>query len=31
VYVAEVSHSDYGGGWNIDHELRSMQKLVRQR
>lgn len=31
VYVAEVSHSDYGSNWNIDHELRSMQKLVRQR
>jgi DNA-binding beta-propeller fold protein YncE len=31
VYVAEVSHSDYGSGWNIDGELRSMQKLVRVR
>ena len=31
VYVAEVSHSDYGSGWNIDQELRSMQKLVRVR
>jgi hypothetical protein len=29
IYVAEVSHSDYGRGWNIDHELRSMQKLVK--
>jgi len=31
VYVAEVSHSDYGQNWNIEHELRSMQKLVRVR
>ena len=31
IYVAEVSHSDYGRGWNIDGYLRSMQKLVRQR
>ena len=29
IYVAEVSHSDYGSGWNVDVELRSMQKLVK--
>lgn len=29
IYIAEVSHSDYGSGWNVDRELRSMQKLVR--
>jgi DNA-binding beta-propeller fold protein YncE len=32
IYVAEVSHSDYGRGWNLEHEhgeLRSMQKLVK--
>ena len=29
VYVAEVSHSDYGSPWNVTRELRSMQKLVR--
>jgi DNA-binding beta-propeller fold protein YncE len=27
IYVAEVAHTDYGSGWNVD--LRSMQKLVR--
>ncbi len=31
IYVAEVSHSDYGKGWHVPHELRSMQKLVRVR
>ena len=30
IYVAEVSHSDYGRGWHVDPELRSMQKLVKQ-
>jgi len=29
LYVAEVSHSDYGSRWEIERELRSMQKLVR--
>ncbi len=29
IYVAEVSHSDYGSGWNVTEELRSMQKLVK--
>lgn len=29
IYIAEVSHSDYGSGWNIDGYLRSMQKLVK--
>ena len=32
IYVAEVSHSDYGRGWNLEHEhgeLRSLQKLVK--
>jgi len=29
IYVAEVSHSDYGSGWDIPQELRSMQKLVK--
>jgi hypothetical protein len=29
IYVAEVSHSDYGSGWDIPAELRSMQKLVK--
>ncbi|MBM4409001.1 MAG: hypothetical protein FJ038_10490, partial [Chloroflexi bacterium] len=29
VYVAEVSASDYGRGWNVSPELRSMQKLVK--
>ena len=29
LYVAEVAHSEYGRGWNVAHELRSMQKLVR--
>ena len=31
IYVAEVSHSDYGSGWHVPSELRSMQKLVRER
>ncbi|MDP7486186.1 MAG: peptidyl-alpha-hydroxyglycine alpha-amidating lyase family protein [Dehalococcoidia bacterium] len=30
IYLAEVSHSDYGSNWNIDGYLRSLQKLVRQ-
>ena len=29
IYVAEVSHSDYGSRWQVEHELRSMQKLVK--
>jgi hypothetical protein len=29
IYVAEVSHSDYGKGWYAPRELRSLQKLVR--
>ena len=31
LYVAEVSASDYGYGWKVSPELRSMQKLVRVR
>jgi len=31
LYVAEVSASDYGRGWNAAPELRSLQKLVRVR
>jgi DNA-binding beta-propeller fold protein YncE len=31
IYVAEVAHSDYGRGWNVPEELRSMQKLARIR
>ncbi|MDA1280589.1 MAG: peptidyl-alpha-hydroxyglycine alpha-amidating lyase family protein [Chloroflexi bacterium] len=30
IYLAEVSHSDYGKGWHVP-ELRSMQKLVKDR
>jgi DNA-binding beta-propeller fold protein YncE len=29
IYVAEVSHSDYGRIWGVSDELRSMQKMVR--
>ena len=29
IYVAEVSHSDYGSKWQVQDELRSMQKLVK--
>jgi len=29
LYVAEVSHADYGSKWRVDRELRSMQKLVK--
>ena len=29
IYVAEVPHSDYGKGWHVEQELRSMQKLVK--
>jgi DNA-binding beta-propeller fold protein YncE len=29
IYLAEVSHSDYGKGWHVQQELRSMQKLVK--
>jgi DNA-binding beta-propeller fold protein YncE len=29
LYVAEVSATDYGRGWHVDPELRSLQKLVR--
>lgn len=29
LYVAEVSASDYGYGWNVSPELRSLQKLTR--
>jgi DNA-binding beta-propeller fold protein YncE len=29
LYVAEVSHSDYGSHWGVKQELRSMQKLER--
>jgi len=29
IYVAEVSHSDYGSPWRVKRELRSLQKLVK--
>ena len=31
VYVAEVSYAEFGVNMNLDHELRSLQKLVRIR